>query len=213
VNVRQMMDVSALKAIDDVLQFRLVDGDALRVSLEEARQYLAARLRTQSEQQEVAEYQVRPKGGRVWRRVTEREYNDTSAFPGYRESEWDRRKLYTHPRPAAGDAVRDAAIRVRNRINRRLEESSQPVGVALVRIWETELHRAIDAAPAPAAGVRVSFPQVGIAGPFPIVDGCVTLPDATMNDLIHHARTGYVPQAPHARIPTDPVRYENGVDL
>lgn len=46
----------------------------------------------------------------------------------------------------------------------------------------------------PASEVYVDFPQVGTAGPLAVVDGKVTLPDATMNDLIRHARTGYVEQ-------------------
>jgi len=50
-----------------------------------------------------------------------------------------------------------------------------------------------------AGEVYVDFPQVGIAGPFPVEGGKVTLPDVTMNDLIHHARIGYVKQHPEAR--------------
>lgn len=41
--------------------------------------------------------------------------------------------------------------------------------------------------------VTIDFPQVGTAGPFKVIDGRMTLPDVTMNDLIHHARMGYVP--------------------
>lgn len=48
----------------------------------------------------------------------------------------------------------------------------------------------------PAAQVQqeafIDLPQVGTAGPFIVIDGKITLPDVTMNDLIRHARTGYV---------------------
>lgn len=53
--------------------------------------------------------------------------------------------------------------------------------------------------PLPAASggevshVTIDFPQVGTAGPFKVIDGRMTLPDVTMNDLIHHARMGYAP--------------------
>lgn len=46
------------------------------------------------------------------------------------------------------------------------------------------------------ASAGIDFPQVGFAGPFPIVEGRIRLPDETMADLIHHARTGYVPVTP-----------------
>lgn len=44
------------------------------------------------------------------------------------------------------------------------------------------------------AEVYIDFPQVGTSGPFPVINGKVTLPDVTMNDLIRYARTGYVEQ-------------------
>lgn len=49
-----------------------------------------------------------------------------------------------------------------------------------------------EAISAPPDEIYVDFREVGTAGPFPIVDGRVVLPDVTMNDLINHARTGYV---------------------
>lgn len=45
---------------------------------------------------------------------------------------------------------------------------------------------------AAAEGITIEFPCVGAAGPFPVVDGVVKLPDVTMNNLIHRARIGYV---------------------
>jgi len=49
---------------------------------------------------EPAMYQVRPrnfKDGEGWRKVTKREYNDRGPFPGYDETEWERRMLYAAP--------------------------------------------------------------------------------------------------------------------
>ena len=56
---------------------------------------------------------------------------------------------------------------------------------------------------APAAinsGVEIiiDFSQVGTAGPFPVVDGRVSLPDATMLDLVHMLRPTYEAQAQQA---------------
>lgn len=45
------------------------------------------------------------------------------------------------------------------------------------------------------ASVRIDFPGIGHAGPFEVKDGDVTLPDATMSDLAHHFRMGYVAKA------------------
>lgn len=60
----------------------------------------------------------------------------------------------------------------------------------------TDLRNPTGAAPAASGGdishVTIDFPQVGTAGPFKVIDGRMTLPDVTMNDLIHHARMGYV---------------------
>lgn len=50
--------------------------------------------------------------------------------------------------------------------------------------------------PVTPASAGIDFPQVGFAGPFPIVEGRIRLPDETMADLIRHARTGYVPVTP-----------------
>ena len=45
----------------------------------------------------------------------------------------------------------------------------------------------------PMAGqqVIIDFPQVGTAGPFPVVDGRVSLPDSTMQDLVRMLRPTY----------------------
>ena len=42
-----------------------------------------------------------------------------------------------------------------------------------------------------AAQVIINFPQVGTAGPFPVVDGRVSLPDSTMQDLVRMLRPTY----------------------
>ena len=42
-----------------------------------------------------------------------------------------------------------------------------------------------------AAQVIINFPQVGTAGPFPVVDGRVSLPDPTMQDLVRMLRPTY----------------------
>lgn len=45
-------------------------------------------------------YQVRPRNfndGEGWRKVTKREYDDRGPFPGYDETEWERRTLYAAP--------------------------------------------------------------------------------------------------------------------
>ncbi|MDH7551838.1 hypothetical protein [Stenotrophomonas geniculata] len=49
---------------------------------------------------EPAMYQVRPRSfedGEGWRKVTKREYDDRGPFPGYDETEWERRTLYAAP--------------------------------------------------------------------------------------------------------------------
>lgn len=45
------------------------------------------------------------------------------------------------------------------------------------------------------AEVIIDFPGLGHAGPFPVVSGQVTLPAATMSNLAHHFRMGYVAKA------------------
>ena len=42
-----------------------------------------------------------------------------------------------------------------------------------------------------ATQVIIDFPQVGTAGPFPVVDGRVSLPDSTMQDLVRMLRPTY----------------------
>jgi hypothetical protein len=49
-----------------------------------------------------------------------------------------------------------------------------------------------------AAQVIIDFSQVGTAGPFPVVNGRVSLPDATMLDLVHMLWPTYEAQAQQA---------------
>ena len=64
--------------------------------------------------------------------------------------------------------------------------------------------QALSAAPAtPTAEqqVIIDFAQVGTAGPFPVVDGRVSLPDCTMQDLVRMLRPTYeAEQAVHASV-------------
>ena len=76
--------------------------------------------------------------------------------------------------------------------------------------------QALSAAPATppadqqAAQVIINFPQVGTAGPFPVVDGRVSLPDSTMQDLVRMLRPTYEAeqQAQPAPAPLSEMPYE-----
>lgn len=62
---------------------------------------------------EPAMYQVRPRSfedGEGWRKVTKREYDDRGPFPGYDETEWERRTLYAAP-PAQQDSEQGVKLK------------------------------------------------------------------------------------------------------
>lgn len=65
-------------------------------------------------------------------------------------------------------------------------------------LWEFSEQRirefASRLASAQQAQARIDFPGIGLAGPFPIVNGDVSIPPETMSDLAHHFRMGYVAQ-------------------
>lgn len=49
--------------------------------------------------------------------------------------------------------------------------------------------------------VHIDFPGIGVTGPLPVVDGTVSIPCETMNDLHRYSRTGYMPEAPECEPP------------
>ena len=85
---------------------------------------------------------------------------------------------------------------------RKLDDTLGPSNVAttaLSRHFSTGT--SVEQAPAAInSGVEIiiDFSQVGTAGPFPVVDGRVSLPDATMLDLVHMLRPTYEAQAQQA---------------
>lgn len=61
----------------------------------------------------------------------------------------------------------------------------------------------------PAGGVTIDFQGLGTAGPFPVIDGRVTLPNATMDDLAHYL----APTAARAAEPSLWVSPEQALNL
>lgn len=84
-------------------QIRLwIDACNHEPSRQVLRDFIRLRGEAAPEGQAVAEYQIKPKGGGLWQRVSEHAFNNYGhEMPGFPEHEWDRRKLYTGPQPAA----------------------------------------------------------------------------------------------------------------
>lgn len=57
-----------------------------------------------------------------------------------------------------------------------------------------------------AQGVRIHFAQVGTAGPFPVVDGVVSLPEITMQDLVRRLQPTFEARAGDAAMTPEEVR-------
>ncbi len=111
--------------------------------------------------------------------------------------------LYAAPQPATADAQEPAATVF-------MMEALTPGGGVK---YHATIHRPLPAgtklytAPIALAGgvqatsVVIDFAQIGSAGPFPVVNGRVSLPDATMKDLVRMLRPTFEAQAPAALEP------------
>ena len=102
---------------------------------------------------------------------------------------------------------------------RKLDDTLGPGNVAttaLSRHFSTGT--SVEQAPAAinsGAEIIIDFSQVGTAGPFPVVDGRVSLPDATMLDLARMLRPTYeaeqqaAPKAAPVELSADSLRHQN----
>ena len=94
---------------------------------------------------------------------------------------------------AAPEAIAKLRHLYQNMVNGAVRDtaSAKRIAEGLLAPAIEALERATPPAEQQAAQVIINFPQVGTAGPFPVVDGRVSLPDCTMQDLVRMLRPTY----------------------